>query len=108
MNNKSVIKAPKAGMITKVREMIDSLYSGIEEEQKYKKRNKINKGVKKVMLKQNLYKWIFTIKIRMFPSDPKGSLDDYTLSPRYLLMNMPSFAISKGGPFNGRNISIYR
>ena len=46
MNNKSVIKAPKAGMITKVREMIDSLYSGIEEEQKYKKRNKINKGVK--------------------------------------------------------------
>ena len=39
------------------------------------------------------YKHNFTIKTRMFPSDPKGSLDDsfHILSPRYLRKDMPGF-----------------
>lgn len=38
------------------------------------------------MIKRNAYKPIFTIKVRMLPSDPTGSLDDYFLE-NFLLLN---------------------
>ena len=44
-------------------------------------------------INRKTYIEIGTINLRMFPSDPIGSLDDsfYALSPRYLRKDMPGF-----------------
>ena len=49
-----------------------------------------------IMPGNKVYKDLLTCNIRMFPSDPKGSLDDYI------------FSNNIGGVFNGRYISFYR
>ena len=44
-------------------------------------------------INRKTYIEIGTINLRMFPSDPIGSLDDsfHALSPRYLRKDMPGF-----------------